>query len=274
MQGADRVSDDGLRLIMAFEGFRATVYRCPAGVATQGYGHTAAAGGEPLGGTWSREKAARVLREDLARVYVPAVLAVLQRPATQGQLDAMVSLAFNIGAGAFARSSVLKHHNRGQPEQAAGAFALWVKATVDGQRQRVLGLVRRRASEALAYQGVVDRDFDGRRDADDAVYGTMPQAVEPARERVGRTGTLRGIQVATAGVGVTQTAAPAAETVKAAADQLAPAAGLPGVGTMISALTVLGVLLTLGGLAYAAWRRWDDAGRPLPRALRWLRRRA
>ena len=38
------ISDEGLKLIMQFEGLRLKAYRCPAGVWTIGYGHTSAAG--------------------------------------------------------------------------------------------------------------------------------------------------------------------------------------------------------------------------------------
>jgi GH24 family phage-related lysozyme (muramidase) len=66
---------------------------------------------------------------------------------TQNQFDAMVSLAYNIGTGAFGGSSVLKHHKAGNHAAAAAAFSLWVK-----QKGVVLkGLVRRRHAEAALY---------------------------------------------------------------------------------------------------------------------------
>lgn len=246
-----QTSDFGIKLIAAFEGFPAQgrVYRCPAGVPTQGYGHTAAAGPPALGGQWSREKAQEVLQSDLARVYEPGVRALLKRPATQGQFDALVSFAFNCGVGALAKSSVLKHHNRGDCEQAAGAFAAWVKAG-----GKVLpGLVRRRASEALAYQGVQDLDFDGRRDPDEPVYGPMPQAVEQAREKPGKSGTIKGAGAATVGGAIV-----AGNSVKEALETAQP---------HISAGTWIGIaigVLILFGAGYALYRKWGDMGRPNP----------
>lgn len=184
------ISERGLALIMAFEGFFARAYLCPAGVRTQGYGHTAAAGGEPLGGAWDKDKARRVLADDLSRLYEPGVRAMLKRQPTQGQYDALVSFAFNCGLAALKGSSVLKYFNRGEHAQAAGSFSLWVK----GGGKTLPGLVRRRASEALLYQGVPDFDFDGR--ADKPLYGVMPQQVQPAREKIAASRTVQGGVVA------------------------------------------------------------------------------
>lgn len=248
------LSDFGLRIIMAFEGFMAKPYKCPAGVLTQGYGHTAAAGGEPIGGVWTREKAASVLRDDLARRYEPGVRKLLKRAPAQGQYDAMVSFAYNCGIEALRRSSILKFFNRGDDAQAAGAFAMWVKAG----GQTMPGLVRRRASEALAYQGVQDMDFDGRLDTGEPVYGPMPQAVDPDRQKIGQSGTMKGLGTATAGQVLQQSA----EAIEAAKRSLEPVAGaLPN---LVGYITAAGVLLTLAGLGYAAFRKWDDMGRPLP----------
>lgn len=253
-----QTSDFGLALIEAYEGFVAKPYYCPAGVLTQGFGHTAAAGPPALGGVWTREQARSVLRSDLARQYEPGVLKLLKRTPTQGQFDAMVSFAYNCGLDAFSRSSILKFFNRGEDAQAAGAFALWVKATVKGKRVTVSGLVRRRASEALAFQGVKDMDFDGRLDTGEPVYGPMPQAVEPAREKIGQSGTMKGLGTATTGQVIQQSA----EAIEQAKQSLEPVAGaLPN---LVGALTTIGVVLTLAGLAYAAYSRWNDMGRPVP----------
>ncbi len=165
-----QISENGLDLIKAFEGFFAKPYRCPAGVLTQGYGHTAAAGAPALGGVWTRERATQVLRDDVTR-FAAQIEPLLKRKPSQAQYDAMLSLAYNIGPRAFAGSSVLRHFNARDDKRAAAAFGMWSKA-----RGKVLpGLVRRRSSEALTYQGVRDLDFDGKPDA--PIFGRMPQAV-------------------------------------------------------------------------------------------------
>ena len=46
----------------------------------------------------------------------------------QNQFDALVSLVFNIGTGAFARSTLLKRLNVGDYNGAAEAFLMWRNA--------------------------------------------------------------------------------------------------------------------------------------------------
>ncbi len=66
---------------------------------------------------------------------------------TQSQFDAMVSLAWNIGVGAFAKSTVARLHRAGDIVGASMAFALWNHA--GGQINA--GLTRRRKEEAALY---------------------------------------------------------------------------------------------------------------------------
>lgn len=250
-----KISDFGLAMIEAFEGYFAKPYRDPIGVVTQGYGHTAMSGGEAIGGIWSKTKARQVLRDDLSRKYEPGVRKLLRREPTQGQWDAMVSFAFNCGVGALAKSSILKHFNRGDDAQAAASFALWNKAG-----GRVFpGLVRRRAAEALAYQGVQDLNFNGRRDADEPIYGAMPrgEAVQPGREKLSKSPGAAGEVVATGTVVLTGTGA--------VVDQLQKAEPFFNKGTVLG--LAIGALI-LGGLVFGLYSRWNRAGRPLPAFLR------
>jgi hypothetical protein len=68
----------------------------------------------------------------------------LTREVSAEQFSALVSFAFNVGIGAFRRSSVLKAVNAGDFTAVPERLKLWVKA--DGRRLE--GLVRRRAAEA------------------------------------------------------------------------------------------------------------------------------
>ena len=171
-----QISDFGLELVKAFEGFFPKPYFCPAGVRTQGFGHTAAAGAPALGGVWAREYASGVLLRTITARYAAPVEKMLKRKPTQGQFDAMVSLAYNIGVDSFGGSSVLRNFNAGNDAAAVASFALWNKAA----GKVMPGLVRRRASEALAYQGFQDVNFDGKRQPSGPIYGPMPRAVEAA----------------------------------------------------------------------------------------------
>jgi lysozyme len=67
----------------------------------------------------------------------------------QGQFDALVLLTFNIGAGAFQHSTLVKLLNQGQYDQVPGQFRVWNK--VEGIVRR--GLVTRREKEILAWEG-------------------------------------------------------------------------------------------------------------------------
>lgn len=133
----------GLALIKSFEGCELTAYLCPANVWTIGYGSTGAH--VKRGMTITSAQAEDLLKKDLAR-FESAVKAAAPT-ATQGQFDAMVSLAFNIGIAAFQKSTLLRKHKARDHVGARAEFARWNKAG-----GRVLpGLTRRRAAEAALY---------------------------------------------------------------------------------------------------------------------------
>jgi GH24 family phage-related lysozyme (muramidase) len=140
------ISAQGLAIIKRHEGRRLRAYRDPVGVWTIGYGHTSRAGAPRVrrGMRISEAEAERILLVDIGRVEA-AIRPLLRRTPTQHQHDAMVSLAFNIGTKAFARSSVLRFFNAGEYRRSADAFRLFVKG---GRPKRTLpGLKRRRAAE-------------------------------------------------------------------------------------------------------------------------------
>jgi len=140
------INAHGLKLVKDFEGLKLKAYRCPAGIATIGYGSTGPH--VRMGMTISEAEAERLLRKDVARFEAGVRAAVSSVPTTRNQFSAMVSLAFNIGLAAFQRSTVLKRHLAGNHLGAARAFGLWNKAN-----GTVLpGLTRRRAAEAELYR--------------------------------------------------------------------------------------------------------------------------
>jgi len=134
----------GLDLIKSFEGLRLKAYRCPAGVPTIGYGATGP--DIKIGMIWTEGQCHARLVADVAR-FEQAVAKALTVTANENQFAAMVSLAFNIGAGGFARSSVLRRHNARDFAGAADAFLLWNK----GGGRVLPGLVRRRKAERDLY---------------------------------------------------------------------------------------------------------------------------
>lgn len=142
-----KTSRDGIALIKKWEGCRLTAYPDPGTFGepwTIGYGHTSAAG-EPMvkkGMKITQQEADDILVRDLVK-YESAVMKALTVLPTQNQFDAMVSLCYNIGPGAFAGSSVVKKFNASNISGAADAFRLWNKA---GGRV-MQGLVNRREDE-------------------------------------------------------------------------------------------------------------------------------
>ena len=139
-----QISKAGLDLIKQFEGLYLKAYRCPAGVPTIGYGHTA---GVAMGQTITQQQADDYLRRDV-RQFERAVARLVTVPLTQGQFDALVSFAFNLGEGALAQSTLLRLLNAGDYAGAAAQFERWNKAG-----GRVLpGLVRRRAAERALFE--------------------------------------------------------------------------------------------------------------------------
>jgi lysozyme len=139
-----RINAAGLELIKRFEGLRLKAYRCPADVWTIGYGSTGAHVTPGLVITEAR--AEELLQEDLQRFEVAVAKAA--GSATDNQFAAMVSLAFNVGEAAFAKSTLCRKHNAADHFGAANEFKRWNKAA-----GRVMaGLSRRRAAEAQLYR--------------------------------------------------------------------------------------------------------------------------
>lgn len=140
---------EGVALICAAENLRLRAYQCPTGIWTIGWGRTA---NVVPGMTCTKEQADRWLCEELtARLHqVQSLLTVHAEP---HRLAALLSLHYNIGHGAFAGSTVLKAHNRGDFAAAARAFGLWDKGRKKstGKLEQLEGLVIRRAAEAALY---------------------------------------------------------------------------------------------------------------------------
>lgn len=93
---AMKTSSKGVSLIKQFEGCRLKAYKCPAGVWTIGYGHTA---GVKQGDVITPQTADDYLRNDLT-TYENAVLKYDNiYHFNQNQFDSLVSFTYNCGAG-------------------------------------------------------------------------------------------------------------------------------------------------------------------------------
>lgn len=154
------VNNSGRHLIESYEscrlyayddatGARVNVGDAVKGTLTIGFGHT----GSDVhpGETITQAEAEALFELDLGR-FERGVNNLVTRNLTPNQFAACVSLAYNIGLGAFAESSVLRCINLGDFAGAQLAFAAWNKGTdATGALVVLDGLVRRRAAEAKLF---------------------------------------------------------------------------------------------------------------------------
>jgi lysozyme len=127
-------------------------YLDSVGVLTIGVGHTSAAGPPKVtkGLTITAAESDAILARDLAGVEA-SVSAMVKVPLNQNEFDALVSLVFNIGAGGFKGSSVLRNLNAGNRAGAADAMLAWNKGTVKGKKVALPGLTNRRQEERMQF---------------------------------------------------------------------------------------------------------------------------
>lgn len=137
---ADKARD----LLRELEGFSATPYADAKGTSI-GYGHQL----QP-GETFSYvtiDQAEALLASDMQSAAA-AVANLVAVPLTENQRAALVSFAYNVGAGAFAGSTLLKKLNAGDYAGAAGEFGRWVYSTTPaGEKVRLPALEARRETE-------------------------------------------------------------------------------------------------------------------------------
>lgn len=134
-----------VHLIAGFEAFRPMAYKpLPTDPWTIGYGYT----GPDVhpGMSWTVAYAWSRL---LSRVVdaADAVRALISTPTSQQQFNALVSLGYNVGAGALHGSQILAYHNARLWSHAAAQFPLW-----DHSGGHVVeGLLTRRIEEQKLY---------------------------------------------------------------------------------------------------------------------------
>ena len=133
-----------------FEGYKAKSYLCPASVVTIGWGSTMYTDGRKikLGDTINEQQGEELLMWELKNKSI--ALAGLNL--NQNQFDSLLSFVYNLGVGAFAKSTLRKKilANPNDPTIKA-EFMKWNKARVGGQLMELKGLTRRRESEAEMY---------------------------------------------------------------------------------------------------------------------------
>ena len=143
------LSNKGLSLIKKHEGCKLTSYKCSAGVWTIGFGNTKYADGKVVKeGERITLKQAEELFKEIVEEFSYSVYFLCGEYVNQNQFDALTSFAYNVGIGAFKKSTLLKlvRANANNP-LIRNEFAKWNKAG-----GKVLkGLTNRRKEEADLY---------------------------------------------------------------------------------------------------------------------------
>jgi lysozyme len=138
-----KASERCITEIKSLEGFTSPAKNLPGDrpeVITGGYGETQ---GVIEGQAFTEPEADALLRLRLARDFEPPVNASVKVPITQPQFDALISFVYNVGVGAFLRSTLLSKLNTGDYAGAAAEFPKWNKSA--GRVQP--GLILRRTLE-------------------------------------------------------------------------------------------------------------------------------
>ena len=145
-----RLNEKGYDLIKSFEGLSLVPYKCSARISTIGYGNTYY---EDLTKVQMTDKPITKQRANelfihFADKFSFKINNLIKKPVTQNQFNSLVSIAYNIGLGAFASSTLLKLVNI-NPNDAviAKEFLKWNKVN----RVAVQGLTNRRIKESALY---------------------------------------------------------------------------------------------------------------------------
>ncbi|MDR2055645.1 MAG: lysozyme [Desulfovibrio sp.] len=133
-----------------FEGYVPYAYQCPAGVWTKCFGDTT---NVTPGATYSFEECLASLNEHLVELSKPVLRCVPSLALMPDKVKvAAVSMAYNIGPGAFCGSSVARYFNAGDYERGCKRMAE-IYTTAKGKE--IPGLVVRRGAESeMCLQGL------------------------------------------------------------------------------------------------------------------------
>lgn len=140
------LSAAGLVGIVQFEGYSSqAIIPVPGDVPTIGFGTTA---GVKPGDTITPPAALARALTDVSK-FEGALKQCVKVPLSQGEYDAFVSLAYNIGPGAFCGSTLVRLLNQGEYLAACAEISRWNKF----HGQPLPGLTRRREAERAKCEG-------------------------------------------------------------------------------------------------------------------------
>jgi lysozyme len=142
------INQAGIDLIKRWEGCKLKAYKDVAGIWTVGYGLTSRAGFIEVGpDTVLTQEEADWYLEQVINDFASKIAPMITAPINENQFAAFVSLSYNIGVGAFQKSSALRRFNAGQIMEVPAAMRMWKKAG----GKVVQGLVNRREAEVKLF---------------------------------------------------------------------------------------------------------------------------
>ncbi len=119
---------EGKEHLVAEEGLRLKSYLDTVGVWTIGVGNTFYEDGTKVkkGEVITKERALSLM-SNVLDMFEDNINKVVSFPINQNQFNALVSFSYNIGTGAFNKSTLLKLVNKGDIEGASNQFIVWTK---------------------------------------------------------------------------------------------------------------------------------------------------
>lgn len=144
-----KLDNNGYKLIQKFEGCKLNAYQDSVGIWTIGYGNITYENGTKVKkGDKITQQRADELFKYFADRFAANVDPKVTVPITQNQFNAIVSMAYNVGIGAFSSSTLLKKINKCSSDPTImNEFLKWRFA---GGKE-LKGLINRRKDESELY---------------------------------------------------------------------------------------------------------------------------
>lgn len=240
-----QISQRGIQLIKRWEGCKLKTYRDVKGVLTIGWGTT-----DPRyafdGNEITQAQADHLFMQDILK-FQREITPLIRVEIAQGHWDALVSLAYNIGSGAFRRSTLLRLLNNGDYAGAQARFSRWIYSG----KKVYQGLVNRRADEARVFQEGTEELMSRRVQLKEPEGAQKTSAAREELEQIEPTPASTNVEAnpepqTNSGEKVTYAGGAGLAVVSQAAEQISPLAHLsPYIGLLAVGLILLGLYLTV-----------------------------
>jgi len=141
----EMINKNGVELLKDFEGFSSTPYKDVAGIWTIGFGSIYGIDNKRVTENHPNitEEIAQELMERDLKTTEFTIANLVKVPLTENQFSALCSFVYNIGSGAFQRSTARMKLNRKDYEGCANELLKWKYAG----KKIIPGLLRRRKAE-------------------------------------------------------------------------------------------------------------------------------